>query len=188
MRSSTSGLFLGVLVFLCLSLWVPAACQAVIFAEDVLILFEDGVRVTDDSVLHIGKWTETCVCKGGVGIVGQQDLERTFARTPEVLVQTFQEWWNSLSKERRDAVPTPNYRKDYLDPILAKSLYSVTITFLPSEGGAPPDDPDMTGGRVGNPRIFRVDLKKKVAEEIAETALTEEEALRVCDARRANPY
>ena len=187
MRSSSSGLFLGVLGFLCLSLWVPAVCRGVIFAEDVLILFEDGVRVTDDSVLHLGKWTETCVCRGGVGIVGQQDLERTFARTPEVLIQTSQEWWKSLSRERRESVPTPEYRKDYLEPILAKTLYSVTITFPPSTGGASPDDPNMTGGKVGTPRIFRVDLKKKLAEEVAETALTEEEALRVRDARNANP-
>lgn len=188
MRSSTSGLFLGVLGFLCLSLWAPAVCQGVIFAQDVLILFEEGVRVTDDSVLLVGKWTETCVCKGGVGIVGQQDLERTFARTPEVLVQTSQEWWNSLAKERREAVPAPDYRKDYLDPILAKALYSVTITFSPPEGGAAPDDPNLTGGRTGIPRIFRVDLKKKLVEEVAETALTEEETLRVHDARNAYPY
>ncbi len=188
MRSSRFCLFLGGLGILFLVLWAPAVCPAAVFAEDVLILFEDGVRVTDDSVIHLGKWTETCVCRGGVGIIGQQDLERTFARTSEVLVQTSQEWWNSLSKERRDEIPTPNYRKDYLDPILAKTLYSVTITFPPSEGGAPPDHPEMTGARIGVPRIFRVDLKKKIAEEIAETALTEEEALRVGDARRVHSY
>jgi hypothetical protein len=156
-----------------LLLFDVSSLEAVYFANDTFILYEDGQRVLDSGVICTnekdgGNW----VCHCGVLVVSQHDLKKTFYRTKEKVVKSWHAWVRSFEDQEYAYQNVDEFRK-YMQSLKEQSEYRVTLSFLAASGGiaAPPG---FCGGRIGDPRTFQVDLKKKTVIEIKDESLPQD--------------
>ncbi len=152
-----------ILIFAIFSLTILAFVPnsfAVIFANDIIYLFEDGKRVKDNSVIckpAFEKDKRFKVCENGY-YYRRQKVEPNaiiFFKTDDPDVLTQSEWWALNLNDR----PAKTYRK-YLEEKAQEAMYSKKI-ILPdvtdkNTYGSPKNG--MTGGVIGSGRSFKIDI------------------------------
>ncbi len=152
-----------ILIFAILSLTILTFVSngfAVIFASDIIYLFEDGKRVKDNSVICGPAFEGNKrfkVCENGY-YYRRQKVEPNaiiFFKTDDPDVLTQSEWWALNLNDR----PAKTYRK-YLEQKAQEAIYSKEIVIPDatdkSTYNAPPEG--MTGGTIGAGRIFQADM------------------------------
>lgn len=154
----------------------PHPASAVYFAENTILLYENGKRVDDSSVFH-SRNNSFPVCKNGVCKVGQQYETVTFYKTGQNNLLNWDEWVGThkgcegfekkrIGKSAEEINPECNkissddYWKAYMDGIKNAVLYAVTVKLPPPEGGEGCGSSNCIGGRIGDNRTLGVDLKK----------------------------
>ena len=144
----------------------PSQSYAVYIASDSVTIYENGNRLTDDSVIFVANYgTHSEKCNRGICTVGQQFYPirvyrskdgSTLLNYSEFSSQnpfngdendgTAKDIWNNENKER------------YLSYLAENSIYSTSFNPGVSEGGTGCGYPGCIGGRVGNPRSFNLDI------------------------------
>ncbi len=153
--------FLMFVVFLFAIAVFPSNSHAVIFASDMIYLFEGGKRIKDNSVISkpANEGSKRFkVCENGAYYHRQmtESNEIIFFKTKNPNILTQQEWWRIKPDDRPDA---ENYNK-YLEQQAQEAIYSKKI-ILPDATdkntyGAPKNG--MTGGVIGSGRGFKIDI------------------------------
>jgi len=141
---------------------------SVYFATDKIILYENGKRIENSSVLHDAD-NGRPVCKNGICFVGQQFRDVIFYKTNENNLFNYDEWIdNSHMTNGQDGYQA------YLKNIKVKAIYSIKAKLPPPEGGASGNCfmGHCSGGRIGNDRTLVLDLKKGTVSELANNKLS----------------
>lgn len=153
---------LFIVTFLVITLFISNSF-AVIFANDVIYLFENRQRVMDNSVIYTlagvsEKYRRFKVCEDGICIhrqtPGSNEIILFKAKNQNILTE--QEWWN-FGSDKRPNVETYN---KYLEGQAQEAPYSrvIIIPDVTDRKTHSPPQKGMTGGIMGSSRYFMVDV------------------------------
>lgn len=144
--------------------------EAVMFAHDTIILYENDQLILDSGVICTNAGGQgSQVCHRGILILDQHEGKRTFYRTVEKAVQSFSGWAATFG-DYKDAILHAQEWHQYMDNLKAQAEYSVVLSFSGAKGGMA-GPAGGTGGRIGNPRTFQVDLRKGTVVQIQDSSL-----------------
>jgi hypothetical protein len=129
----------------------------VYFATNKIVLYENGKRIKDSSVLN-DRGHQAPVCKNGICKIGQQYDSVTFYRTNVSNILNYDEWLKNNTGGFSD------YENIYLKRLKDAALYSTTISLPPPGGGEDCKGEMCLGGRIGNDRTLKVDIQKDTAD------------------------
>lgn len=144
----------------------PRQSYAVYIASDSITIYEDGNRLTDDSVIFVASYgTHSEKCNRGICNVGQQFYPiRVFKSKDGSTLLNFSEYssQNPFEGDENDGpskdVWNNNIKEGYLSYLVENSIYSTSFNPGLSEGGTGCGYPGCIGGRVGNPRSYNLDI------------------------------
>jgi hypothetical protein len=144
----------------------PSQSDAVYIASDSVTIFEDGDRLTDDSVIFVANYgTHSEKCNRGICEVGQQFYPiRVYKSKEGSTLLNFSEFssQNPFNGDDNDGTAKDNWNNDikqgYLNYLDENSIYSTSFNPGLSEGVTGCGYPGCIGGRVGNPRSYNLDI------------------------------
>ena len=144
----------------------PSISNAVYFASDNVSIYENGKKITNNSVIYVASYkTHSEKCTRGVCLIGQQFYPVTIhkAKNNSTLL-TFAEFssQNPYQGDKYDGPAKDRWhnqnKENYLSYLNENSDYSTTFDPPPSEGGEGCGYPGCIGGRIGDPRSYSFDI------------------------------
>ncbi len=158
--------------------------KAVYFATDYVSIYENENKINNDSVLYVtSSKTHSEICAEGVCLIGQQLYPVTFykAKNTSALL-TFAEFslQNPYQGGEDDGLAKDSWhnqtKESYLSYLDENSDYATTFEPGPSGGGEGCGYPGCLGGRVGDDRLYSLNIVSGEYQETANDLINERSA------------